>query len=232
MPLLTVAATAVHPDSGGNWMEAYASDGTLLGTVYFDGDARPGSTTTSTKSISDARGITKIALVPSSGDYVTFQGITATPLRGPAGSRRPVGPGAAYRMGGRGAAPGSTAPRPHAHVVSGRHGEAKRLGTTFGPTGDPLAAGTCVVVYWPRLSFSPRRGPGWRNTSPPSGGDTIVDLTLAPRSPPRPGLALREPSARPATATCTSAGKRGMSTVPTCDRKKISTPRAGLSMGR
>jgi hypothetical protein len=79
-PLYSVGATAVDPDFGGTRMDAYASDGTFLGTAFFDGDNNPGFTTTSTKSITDARGIAKIVLTAANNDYVAFQGITATPF--------------------------------------------------------------------------------------------------------------------------------------------------------
>lgn len=77
-PLYSVSATAVDPDYGGSRIEAYGSDGSLLGTVYFDGDNRPGFTTTNTKSITDSRGIAKVLLIPAAGDYVVFQGLTGT----------------------------------------------------------------------------------------------------------------------------------------------------------
>jgi hypothetical protein len=79
-PLYSVSATAVDPDYGGSRIEAYGSDGSLLGTTYFDGDNRPGFTTTSTKSVTDSRGIAKVILVPAAGDYVVFQGVTGTPF--------------------------------------------------------------------------------------------------------------------------------------------------------
>lgn len=78
--LATVDVTAVDPDFGTNRMEAYAADGTLLGTTYFVGDNNPGVTTTSTRSITDARGIRRIVLISDPADYVAFQGLTAYPI--------------------------------------------------------------------------------------------------------------------------------------------------------
>lgn len=78
-PLYSVEVMAVDPDYGGNRMEAYGADGSLLNTVYFDGDNNPGWTTTNKKSITDARGITRIRLVNAPSDYVAFQGLTVTP---------------------------------------------------------------------------------------------------------------------------------------------------------
>jgi hypothetical protein len=77
-PVYSIQATAVDPDYGGTRMEAFLADGTPLPAVYFDGDNRPGYTTTSTKSVTDSRGIAKIVLIPAAGDYVTFQGLTGT----------------------------------------------------------------------------------------------------------------------------------------------------------
>jgi hypothetical protein len=79
-PLYSVQATAVDPDYGGSRIEAFLADGTPLPAVYFDGDNRPGFTTTSTKSVTDSRGIARIVLTPASGDYVVFQGLTGTPF--------------------------------------------------------------------------------------------------------------------------------------------------------
>lgn len=76
----SVAVTAVDPDYFGTRMEAYSASDVLVGTVYFDGDNLPGYTTTSTKSITAAAGIKRIRLISASGDYVAFQGITATPF--------------------------------------------------------------------------------------------------------------------------------------------------------
>lgn len=80
VPQRTVSVTAVDPDFAGNQMEAYAADGTLLGSVSFTGDNIPGFTTTNTQSITSATGISRIRLIPDPLDYVTFQGITVTPL--------------------------------------------------------------------------------------------------------------------------------------------------------
>jgi hypothetical protein len=80
LPLLTVGATAVDPDYGGTRMDAYAADGTFLGTTYFNGDNRPGWTNTDTQSFSDSRGISRIVLTTATNDYVAFQGLTGTPL--------------------------------------------------------------------------------------------------------------------------------------------------------
>lgn len=79
-PLYAVQATAVDPDYGGTRMEAYAEDGTWLNTVYFNGDNRPGWTTVDTQSLADWRGIKRVVLISADGDYVAFQGVTATPF--------------------------------------------------------------------------------------------------------------------------------------------------------
>lgn len=79
IPLYSVSVTAVDPDYGGNRMEAYADDGTLLNTAYFNGDNVPGQTTTDAQTITDARGIRRIRLVNNPDDYIAFQGLTATP---------------------------------------------------------------------------------------------------------------------------------------------------------
>jgi hypothetical protein len=78
-PLAKVAVTAVDPDLVGNRMEAYAADGSLLGTANFDGDNQAGWTSVNTKSISAAR-ITRIRLIAADNDYTVFQGITAWPF--------------------------------------------------------------------------------------------------------------------------------------------------------
>jgi len=79
IPLYSVSVTAVDPDYGGNRMEAYADDGTLLNTAYFNGDNVPGQTTTDKQTITDARGIRRIRLVNNPDDYIAFQGLMATP---------------------------------------------------------------------------------------------------------------------------------------------------------
>jgi len=76
-PLYRVWVTAVDPDFGGTRMEAYADDGTLLDTVFFDGDNSPGFTSTSTKSLASSTGIRSVKLIAASNDYVTWQGLTA-----------------------------------------------------------------------------------------------------------------------------------------------------------
>jgi hypothetical protein len=76
-PLYKVWVTAVDPDYGGTRMEAYADDGTLLGTVFFDGDNSPGFTTTSTKSFASSTGIRSVKLIAASNDYVVWQGLSA-----------------------------------------------------------------------------------------------------------------------------------------------------------
>jgi hypothetical protein len=77
-----VAVTAVDPDLAGNKMEVYAANGTLMGTIDFDGDNTPGYTTTSTKTIT-LSGISRIRLISAAGDYTVFQGITAWPQSAP-----------------------------------------------------------------------------------------------------------------------------------------------------
>jgi hypothetical protein len=81
-PLAEVAVTALDPDLGGNRMEAYAADGTLLATAYFDGDNRIGFSNVSTKSIAFAN-IKRIRLIAADNDYTVFQGITAWPMGPP-----------------------------------------------------------------------------------------------------------------------------------------------------
>jgi hypothetical protein len=81
-PLAQVAVTALDPDLGGNRMEAYAADDTLLATAYFDGDNRIGFSNRSTKSIM-APNIKRIRLIAADTDYTVFQGITAWPVAGP-----------------------------------------------------------------------------------------------------------------------------------------------------
>lgn len=80
LPLYSVQVTAVDPDYGGTRMEAFLADGTPLPAVYFDGDNLPGVQTRSTKTVTDPRGIARIVLTSATGDYVVFQGVTATPL--------------------------------------------------------------------------------------------------------------------------------------------------------
>jgi hypothetical protein len=80
-PLSQVAVTALDPDFGGNRMEAYAADGTLLATAYFDGDNRPGFTNWSTKSIVFGN-IKRVRLIAADNDYTVFQGLTAWPMSG------------------------------------------------------------------------------------------------------------------------------------------------------
>ncbi len=91
-PLRQVAVTAVDPDFGGNRMEAYAADGTLLGTTYFNGDDNVGWTSYSTKSFA-ASGITRIRLIAADNDYTVFTGLTAWPLNPPPLSVSINGPG-------------------------------------------------------------------------------------------------------------------------------------------
>jgi hypothetical protein len=81
-PVATVAATALDPDLAGNRMEAFAANGTLLGTANFDFDNRAGWTNWSTKSLSVAN-ITHIRLTSATGDYTVFQGLTVWPMGPP-----------------------------------------------------------------------------------------------------------------------------------------------------
>jgi hypothetical protein len=76
IPQLTVAATAVDPDFFGSQLEAYDAAGALLGIDTFPGDFTPGLSSVSRASVTDARGIARIRLVPAPDDYVAFQGLT------------------------------------------------------------------------------------------------------------------------------------------------------------
>jgi len=84
---------------------------------------------------------------------------------------------------------------------AGRQPGTERAKGTFGPAGVPLAAGICTVVYWPRI-------PPPRTVADVPRRPTALpaDVTLPPRSPPRPSLAPRGASARPAAATGTRRG--------------------------
>lgn len=85
VPLAQVAVTAIEPDLGGNRMEAYADDGTLLGTAFFSGDNNVNWTTVNRQSIAVAN-IKRVRLIAADNDYTVFQGITAWPMAGPPNS--------------------------------------------------------------------------------------------------------------------------------------------------
>lgn len=85
VPLAKVAVTAIEPDLAGNQMEAYAADGTLLGTASFTGDNNVNWTTVNTQSIA-ATNIQRIRLIAADNDYTVFQGITAWPMTEPPNS--------------------------------------------------------------------------------------------------------------------------------------------------
>ncbi|MDP3774266.1 MAG: hypothetical protein Q8Q85_08370 [Gemmatimonadales bacterium] len=70
-----VTITVLDPDFAGNRMVALDANGNTIGSVAFAGDNSPGQFTTSTRTVS-AIGIAAVLLVPASGDYVAYDGLS------------------------------------------------------------------------------------------------------------------------------------------------------------
>ncbi|MBI4543279.1 MAG: hypothetical protein HY705_09625, partial [Gemmatimonadetes bacterium] len=73
-----VTITVLDPDFAGNRMVALDANGNTIGSVAFAGDNSPGQFTTSTGTVS-AIDIAAVLLVPASGDYVAYDGLSFLP---------------------------------------------------------------------------------------------------------------------------------------------------------
>jgi hypothetical protein len=75
-----VSVTAVDPDYSGTMLQAYSTKDFVVGSATFDADNTPNVVSVSTKSVVGTYPIKYIVLTSAANDYVTFQGLTITPL--------------------------------------------------------------------------------------------------------------------------------------------------------